>query len=157
MSDGYTMTLEADATPEDLAAVRAGLSAYNRRQAGDDSFEPIDLIVRDAAGAVAGGLLGGTYWGWLVIEILWLADELRGQGWGSRLLRAAEQIAVERGCHAAHLDTMSFQARPFYERHGYAVFGVLEDLPRGHQRYFMQKRLAPAPPERDPNPAHNLS
>jgi hypothetical protein len=41
----------------------------------------------------------------------------------------------------AWLETYSFQARPFYERHGYTVFGVLDNHPIGHQRYFMQKAL----------------
>ena len=97
--------------------------------------------MRDAAGQLAGGLLGATYWGWLYIEILWLAEDARHQGLGSRLLAQAERVAIERGCHAVHLDTMDFQALPFYERHGYTIFGVLDDLPRGHQRYFLKKQL----------------
>jgi hypothetical protein len=46
-----------------------------------------------------------------------------------------------RGCIGAHLDTFTFQARPFYERHGYAVFGQLDNYPGGHSRFFLSKRL----------------
>jgi GNAT superfamily N-acetyltransferase len=99
------------------------------------------LFVRDATGTVVGGLLGGTYWGCLYVGILWLADQVRQHGFGSRLLVEAERLAVERGCHAAHLDTMSFQALSFYEHHGYTIFGVLNDMPLGHQRYFLKKPL----------------
>jgi hypothetical protein len=44
------------------------------------------------------------------------------------------------------LSTFSFQARPFYERFGYEVFGELPDYPEGHSLYFMKKML------RDPEP-----
>jgi hypothetical protein len=58
-------------------------------------------------------------------------------------MRRAEAVAAARGCVGVWLDTFSFQARPFYERLGYSVFGTLEDNPRGGARFFMQKRLVP--------------
>src|SRR5204862_307409 len=64
---------------------------------------------------------------------------------GTRLLRAAEDYAVERGCFASTLETHSYQARPFYEKCGYQVFGTLEDHPPGHAKYFMRKQLAEPP------------
>ena len=39
------------------------------------------------------------------------------------------------------MDTFSFQARPFYEKLGYRVFGQLPDYPRGQTRYFLAKAL----------------
>jgi hypothetical protein len=57
------------------------------------------------------------------------------------MLAVAEQHAIERGCTGAHLDTASFQARPFYEKLGYTVFGTLEDHPVGHTHYLLSKRL----------------
>ena len=137
-----TITYEPVPQPDDVAIVRAGLSAYNRHHAPDDAFEPLTLFVRDEHGTVVGGLLGGTCWSWLYVEILWLGEEIRAHGYGSRLLAEAERIAVERGCIGAQLDTMSFQALDFYERHGYSVFGVLEDFPPGHRKYFLRKPLA---------------
>jgi GNAT superfamily N-acetyltransferase len=65
----------------------------------------------------------------------------RGGGHGARLLAAAEAYALERGCGGAFLDTFSFQARPFYERHGYEVFATLPDFPPGHDRFFLRKRM----------------
>lgn len=65
----------------------------------------------------------------------------RGRGWGRRLVGEAESLAVASGCHHAWVDTFSFQSRPFYERLGYRVFGVLPDYPRGETRYFLSKAL----------------
>jgi GNAT superfamily N-acetyltransferase len=75
------------------------------------------------------------------VSALWVADAVRRHGHGGRLLAAAEAYALERGCIGVFLDTFSFQARPFYERHGYCVFATLADCPPGHESYFLQKRL----------------
>jgi GNAT superfamily N-acetyltransferase len=71
-----------------------------------------------------------------------VAAPARGHGFGKELMKRAELYAVERGCTNAFLDTFSFQARPFYEKLGYRVFGTLENHPFGHQHYFMTKRLS---------------
>jgi GNAT superfamily N-acetyltransferase len=144
MSTLFTPTLEDQPRAQDVAAVRDGLEAYNRHYAPDGGYEPLVIIVRAADQSVAGGLVGGTYWGWLHIDMLWLKDEARGQGLGTRTVAMAEQEALRRGCRRAHLDTMDFQALPFYQRLGYRVWGVLEDLPPGHQRYFLKKDLQAA-------------
>ncbi len=145
MAESYRISLEPAPDQADVDLIRSGLSAYNRSHASDDAFTPLTLMVRDRDGAIAGGLLGGTYWGWLVVEVLWVSEAARNQGLGSRLLERAERMAIERGCHAAHLDTMSFQAPTFYQQRGYTVFGVLDDLPRGHQRIFLKKDLSAGP------------
>ncbi len=134
-------SIEESAPEQDRQAIRDGLFRFNTARAGDDQHQPVTLIVRDDQGQVIGGLLGMTYWQWLSIEILWIDDSARGQGLGQQLVARAEQIAVERGCHSAHLDTMSFQAPDFYRKLGYTVWGQLDDLPPGHQRIFLKKAL----------------
>jgi len=142
MLESYTIGIEEQPDPADVRAIQAGLEAYNQAHAEPVNYRPLYLFVRDGAGALVGGLLGATYWGWLYVDILWLAGAARGQGYGSQLLEQTEREALARGCHGAHLDTMDFQALPFYERHGYSVYGTLDDLPRGHTRYFLRKVLA---------------
>jgi len=126
---------------EDIKTIRDGLAGFNRVKTGLEDHQSVALLLRSDEGKLVGGLLGEIHWDWLAINFLWLAEEVRGQGWGSRLLTEAERIAVQACCVGAHLETMSFQAPGFYERHGYAIFGILEDKPRGHKRFFMQKRL----------------
>lgn len=135
------ITNEPEAADSDKAFVRQGLRIFNNQFINDDGFQPLNLFLRREDGSIAGGLLGDVYWGWLSINILWINDSLRGHGYGERLIKMAEEEALKKGCHAVHLDTMSFQARPFYEKLGYTVFGVLDDLPVGHQRLFMWKSL----------------
>ena len=83
------------------------------------------------------------FYDWLTVSMLWVREDCRGKGIGGMLLAQAESIAAKQGCVGSTLSTYAFQARPFYESKGYAVFGTLPDNPMGCPRYFMQKPLAP--------------
>lgn len=129
------------ASADDIQFVWDGLARYNRAFAPADGYRPLNLFLRDQSGRILGGLLGETAWEWLHISIVWIDESARGQGYGTRLLSEAEAEARRRGCHSVHLDTMSFQALPFYERLGYSLWGTLDDHPTGHQRHFLRKAL----------------
>ena len=90
---------------------------------------------------IAGGIIGETYWQWLYVDLLWVSEAFRGQGYGDALLAAAEQEAINRECQYAYLNTFSFQAPEFYQKRGYVIFGELPDFPQGHKRYFLKKEL----------------
>ena len=125
----------------EIKYIRSGLEAFNRAAVGADGHAPLCIVEHDESGNVIGGILGGTYWGWLYIDVLWVREDHRGKGLGSGLLREAEREALGRGCHHAHLDTMSWQAPEFYKKHGYEVIGILPDIPNGNQKYLLMKAL----------------
>jgi GNAT superfamily N-acetyltransferase len=139
MSHEIVVTDEPGRAIQDV--VLQGLVAFNVSRAGDGGHRPLAALVKDAAGAVVGGLWGATYWQWLFIQYFWVPEGLRGRGLGAEVLRRAELEARFRGCRGVWLDTFSFQAPAFYERHGYRVFGTLDDYPPGHHRIFLTKRL----------------
>lgn len=130
----------ASSTDAEQGVITSGLVAYNELHAGPGS-EPLAVLVRDAGRAAVGGLPGGTGRGWLFVRMLWLPEAIRGSGLDSRVIEAAEAEAARRGCAHAHVDTFSFQAPGFYRRHGYEVFGALDDYLAGHRRLFLRKRL----------------
>lgn len=105
----------------------------------------IVLSARDTAGALVGGVSGATSYGWLLVKLLWVSEDLRGMGIGKRLMLEAEEHARGVGCHGAWLDTSSAKARAFYVGLGYRDFGVLENGagkdPVDHSRWFMKKSL----------------
>ena len=121
--------------------VRKALTQFNNECVGDDGHTPLNLVEYDADGNIIGGILGGTYWGWLYIDILWVDESHRKRGHGSKLLAEAEKEAVCRGCHHVHVDTMSSQAPDFYKKHGYDIVGILPDIPSGNQKYLLMKAL----------------
>jgi len=102
---------------------------------------PIRIFIRKPDEEVVGGVIANCFGGWVYVSLLWVAKSLRNQGFGTRLMRLLETEAIQYGCHHAHLDTYSFEARPFYERLGYELFATLEDYPKGHCKYFLKKRL----------------
>jgi GNAT superfamily N-acetyltransferase len=114
---------------------------YNIASTGQAECYPVAFFLQDENGEILGGLLGDIWAAWLHVRTLAVAMPARGHGFGKELIKRAELYAIERGCTDAYLDTFSFQARPFYEKLGYHVFGTLENHPFGHQHYFMTKKL----------------
>lgn len=143
VSSGTRWPIELDLAPriEDVDRVRAGLMAFNEATVGPATMTRLALYVRDSDGTIRGGLVGFLAWQWLSIDLLWVDQPLRGQGYGSALLAQAEQAAREAGCVAVRLDTYEFQARPFYEQHGFSVYGELAGYPAGTRTYLLSKSL----------------
>jgi len=135
-----TIVFNPDGGP-DAKFVRDRLDMYNVGVTGISAWYPVNFFVKSDRGETLGGVMGAIWGGWLQIAILWVDDSVRGKDWGTRLMDEAEAYARERGCHSATLDTHSFQARPFYEARGYEVFGTLDDYPKGHKRFYLQKKL----------------
>jgi len=137
------LTLSAGSTLDRAAvkAIRQGLVAYNKAKVGPSRYRALWVVAREPSGAVQGGLRGSTFWNWLCVEWLWVAEASRGRGTGSQLLQQAEDIARKRGCVGAYVDTFSFQAPGFYQKQGYKKFGRLAGLPAGHARIWYHKPL----------------
>jgi len=138
MTDEYTITF-TDEPEWDI--IGGGISSFNRQQAGHDHPQRLCFVLKASDQSVLGGVIGIVYWDWLYVDLMWLPEALRGQGYGSRLLTLIEEEGRQRGARHVHLDTFSFQAPEFYKRHGYRVFGELSDFPPGHTRYYLTKDL----------------
>jgi GNAT superfamily N-acetyltransferase len=134
------LRIDAEVSKEDETAVVRGLLAFNEKWLGPSNEQPVRFVARDELGVV-GGLLGHTRWSWLYVAKLWVDERGRGQGIGTKLLAAAEELARTRGCTDASLDTFEYQARPFYEKLGYELFGTLDGYPPGYRQFYLRKRL----------------
>jgi GNAT superfamily N-acetyltransferase len=131
-----------DPDPAESMFVERALLDYNLRKAGPSQYRKLAAFLRDSEGCVRGGITGSTYWGWLMIEFLWVPGELRARGYGKQLLAAIEHCACGRGCHHACLDTFTFQgATGFYEKLGYRRLGCLPMFPLGYERIYLYKRI----------------
>ncbi|WP_145539529.1 GNAT family N-acetyltransferase [Yersinia kristensenii] len=137
------MKLTMTDTPavEDVAEIMAGLKAFNRNFVGDNGRKPLAVFITGEHGEKLGGITAYTLGNYLSIELLWVSDTLRHSGAGSKLMRAVEQEAIQRGCKFAQVDTFSFQARPFYEKHGYQLQMALENVVDEYHRYYLTKSL----------------
>lgn len=131
----------ADVSKEIEENLLASLAVLNTQSVSST----IVLSKRDTAGSLLAGVSGSTSYGWFLVKLLWVHEELRGTGVGKTLMFEAEQRAKILGCHGAWLDTSNQEAREFYLRLGYSDFGVLSNAqgngPVGHRRWFMKKSL----------------
>ncbi len=137
----YELELVIQPSSQQVKYLEENLRQYNIRHSEEDNHQPFAIFLKNDEGRIVGGLSGGTYWGWLHIDLLWLEEESRGHNYGKALIESAEAEARRRGCKHAQVDTHDFQAPGFYKKLGYTVWGVLEDLPPGHQRFYLKKDL----------------
>jgi GNAT superfamily N-acetyltransferase len=89
--------------------------------------------------AFLGGISGSVYWDGLEIDVLWVSESYRGRGVAKRLLQETEDYARSNGAVIAFLKTVD--AKEFYKKNGYEIYGQLEDRPIGSVLYHMKKRL----------------
>jgi GNAT superfamily N-acetyltransferase len=136
-----TVVFDPYATVDLHNIVQTMVDNYCVASTGKAEWYPVAFFLRDENGEILGGLIGHIWAAWLHVKTLAIAAPVRGRGFGKELMKSAETYAVNRGCTDAYLDTFSFQARPFYEKLGYRIFGMLENHPVGHQHYFMTKQL----------------
>lgn len=141
MDEKYQIVYEEHPEQSAWGIIGRAISSYNEEQAGNDRSQRLCFVLQGPGQAVEGGVIGIVYWDWLYIDLMWIKDELRGRGYGRQLLMLLEDEARRRGARHAHLDTFSFQAPGFYQKHGYRVFGELPDFPAGHRRYYLTKQL----------------
>ena len=136
------LTIETDPAMADVRFLEDRLYDYNVEQIGVDDGQWLAIFVRDDQQTIRAGLEGWTWCGSCYIRSVWVHRNVRSQGIGMKLLQAAEQEAIKRGCRQIVLASFSFQAPQFYHKLGFETFAVLEDHPRGHQHHYLRKRLA---------------
>jgi ribosomal protein S18 acetylase RimI-like enzyme len=130
-----------DPSPEEKDLIVNSLVEFNESQVGDARFKEFRIFASGGCESIVAGLLGFILWNGCFISTLWVAEPVRRKGIGRQLLAKAEELAVRNGCDHIHLDAFDFQARGFYEKNGFHVFGTIEDYPIGHKRYYLIKKL----------------
>lgn len=139
----FQIVVDPAPDPRDVRILNEGLSGHAFAQAGVAPPEPLAVFLYDEGGHIVGGLSGRVWDGALEISLLWVHEDFRREGYGRKLMEAAEAEGVRRGCELAELRTFEYQAPEFYKRLGYEEYHVAEGWPRGHSRHFLRKRLPP--------------
>jgi len=116
---------------------------FNSRATGHFDAESFGATQRDESGTILAGISGFTWGGCCFVSYLWVAEERRGKGLGSALLKAFEKNAIDKGCKVALLSSHSFQSPGFYKHMGYEKLARIQDYPVGYSDLFFAKRLGP--------------
>jgi GNAT superfamily N-acetyltransferase len=136
------MIVDENPNPRERDSILGPLLAYNEGKVGEPNLVPFAILLRDpGTDTTIGGLWAQSAYGWFFVDLLFVPEAMRRSGIGSQLMRRAEAAAVQRRCVGVFLDSFSFQARGFYEKLEYEIFGTL-DYPRGVTRYFFRKLMS---------------
>lgn len=135
------LVVETDPAMEDIRFLGDRLYDYNAEQTGVDDGQWLAIFIRDDQQTIRAGIEGWTWCGSCYIRTVWVHQDWRGQGVGTKLLQAVEQEAIKRGCQQIVLESFSFQAPGFYQQLGFEVFAILDEHPRGHQHHYLRKPL----------------
>lgn len=134
----YTSRLKNDPVAEHILS---NLIDYNYSRVAK-KIAPFNIAIKQR-GTILGGAECVSTWDWMHVKYLWVKESGRKKGYGTLLMKHIEQEAQKRECVGIHLDTFSFQARDFYLKLGFLIFGQLDDQPKGHKRYYLSKILTP--------------
>ena len=118
-----------------------GISAEAFQAKGLPPIRPFSIFIKDQEQNVLGGVSGTAFYGSLYVDSLWIDKMLRHQGWGTKLMREAEKIGRERGARFVTLNTMDWEALPFYEKLGYSIEFVREGYDKDSKMFVLRKNL----------------
>ena len=124
-----------------ISEIREGLRDFNRPFLEGVRDDDVICYVNGSDGQKIAGIVGRIRGKWLSIEYLWVAESQKGKGLGSELLATLESYARDQGCHSSILQTASFQAEPFYKKHGYRTKMVLDNYFDHADVYYMTKHI----------------
>ncbi len=128
-------------THEFAELAKQKIAEFNALHWDASKRQQLGLKLENENGDLVAALAGRTFGHWFYLESLWLDETVRRKGVGSKLLAEAERLAKARGCSFVILDTLDFQARPFYQQHGYKVEWTQANYPFTGCKYFMTKQL----------------
>ena len=131
-------------TSEEIELIDNKLGDYNKTQVQYTSkmdYLPLNFHIKDDQGTIIAGINALSCWQMVHISELYVDENNRRKEIGTMLLSKVESEAKAIGATTSHTDTFDWQAKDFYLKLGYEIFGVIEDCPKGHKRFFLKKRL----------------
>jgi GNAT superfamily N-acetyltransferase len=124
----------------DNDVVREGIIASNEHIVGERD-KAFSIFLKNNSGKVFGGIQAFRDTESTYIDVLWVEENLQRQGYGTKLLGAAEREAIENGCIFSLVDTWDFQAEEFYLKNGYERISEIKNYWHGHSKIFLRKKL----------------
>ncbi len=136
----YKVVVDHNPSPADNDVVREGLIQSYEAEFGERD-KPFSIFLKNDSGKVFGGLQAFLDTESIYIDALWVEKSLRKQGYGQKLLAAAETEAVQNGCTFSLVDTWDFQAEEFYLKNGYKRIGEIKNYWHGRSKLFLRKKI----------------
>lgn len=88
-----------------------------------------------------GGAIGFIEYDWYFLDLLYIDENYREKGIGSKLIKEVEKFAIQENLTGVRMETWDFQALEFYQKLGYKIFGEIKDCPPSTTCYFLSKYI----------------
>jgi GNAT superfamily N-acetyltransferase len=102
---------------------------------------PFSIFIKDQERNILGGATGTLFYGSLYVDSLWIDKTLRHQGWGTKLMCEAENMGRKQGASFITLNTMDWEALPFYQKLGYSIEFTREGYEKESKMFMLRKNL----------------
>ena len=137
----YKISFETDSKHEDIQILNDGIKEHMLAKRNLKPISSFSYFIRDDSDNIVGGCHGDLFFGRVYVGSLWVAESLRGQGYGTKLMRAAEDFANENACNFIAVNTMDWEALDFYKKFGFYVELERKGFDKGSIFYFLRKEL----------------
>ena len=127
---------------EDAKVIGNGLGEFCEENVPDKhEYIPIGRKLVDAEGNTIAAVIAGVDGKDCAdLDGIWVDEKHRMQGLGTYLLREAERCAKENGAYVLTSYCCDWVS-DFFFKNGFTVRGTLEDYPKGHTAYEIEKRF----------------
>ncbi|MGY5852842.1 MAG: GNAT family N-acetyltransferase [Candidatus Thorarchaeota archaeon] len=143
-SDTKRFAIISSPTDDEVKEFQKGFEVYNLEQTNGEYNSPkewLSLVLKDHDGNIVGGIMTSTLFWIQYLEVLWVDERYRGQGYGRDLVLAVERLAKENGCLASQTYTFSWQAPDFYQAVGYKLIATYDGYVMGITELILSKQL----------------
>ncbi len=137
----YTINYEKNPKADDIQILNGGIMEYAKQKKGMNQLDFFAFFIRDEEERIVGGCGGDNVYGCFFIGQLWVTEELRGKGYGTKLMESAEKLAKECGCNFMAVNTMDWEALDFYKKLGFYVEFERRGFDKNSIFYFLRKDL----------------
>ena len=134
----YKVVVDYDPSQADNAVVSEGIIAFNENIIGERD-KAFSIFLKNDSGKIFGGIQAFLNTASVYIDVLWVEESHQKQGYGTKLLGAAEREAIKNGCIFSLVDTWDFQSEEFYLKNEYERIGEIKNYWHGHSKNSLEK------------------
>lgn len=124
---------------EEIAILENGLNKEAKTLKNLSPMEHFSFFIKDKK--ILGGVFGEIIYGSIYTDLLWVDKSLRGQGYGTKLLKKVENFGKEKNCTFSTLNTFNWQALEFYQKLGYEIEFKRSGYHNNSTCYFLKKEI----------------
>ena len=119
---------DRDVTKQELKDIYDDFKKIERQDGVPDVAQVRHSITAEENGIVVGFASGLTNHKWFYLSDLWVHEDYRRQGLGTKILAMLEEKIKSIGIEHIYAWTSGFINPKFYEKQGYKTFTVFEDF-----------------------------